>query len=299
MELEGTTVSRASVHNVSIVKSLKLGIGDTITVYKANMIIPQIAENLTGSGTVQIPDTCPVCGGEARIQKTNDVESLYCMNPNCQAKKIKAFTLFVSRDALNIDGLSEMTLEKFIDSGYVREYADLFRLDRYRDEIVNMEGFGERSYQKLMDSLEKARHTTLPRVVYSLGIPNIGAANAKVLCKEYDYDLSKLRAAGAEDLSEIPGVGGVIGASVEEYFADEEHNRWVDDLLKELDIQVEQVDESQLTLDGKIFVITGSLQQFANRNELKNLIESKGGKVTGSVTSKTFWNALWAVSNNL
>lgn len=287
VELEGTTVSRASVHNVSILKSLKLGIGDRITVYKANMIIPQIAENLTGSGNVEIPAVCPVCGGRTEIQKANDVEALYCMNPDCQAKKIKAFTLFVSRDAMNIDGLSEMTLEKFIGCGYVREYADLFHLDRHKDAIVEMEGFGEKSYRNLMDSLEKARHTTLPRVVYSLGIPNIGVANAKVLCREYDYDLDRLRNAGAEELSQIPGVGGVIGASVEEYFADEEHNRWLDDLLKELDIYVEKVDESQLTLDGKVFVITGSLTEFANRNELKNLIESKGGKVTGSVTSKT------------
>ena len=198
-----------------------------------------------------------------------------------------SFTLFVSRDAMNIDGLSEMTLEKFIQSGYVHEYADLFHLDQYRDRIVTMEGFGERSYQKLMDSLEKARHTTLPRVVYSLGIPNIGAANAKALCKEYGYDLERLRRAGALELSGIPGIGEVIGSSVEAYFADEEHNRWLDDLLKELDIQVEPADESGLPLDGKIFVITGSLQTFANRNELKNLIESKGGKVTGSVTSKT------------
>lgn len=287
VELEGTTVSRASVHNVSILKSLKLGIGDTITVYKANMIIPQIAENLTGSGNVEIPDTCPVCGGSARIQKVNDVESLYCTNPDCQAKKLKAFTLFVSRDAMNIDGLSEMTLEKFIASGFVREYADLFHLDRYREEIVQMEGFGERSYQKLADSLERARHTTLPRVVYSLGIPNIGLANARALCREYDYDLSRLRAAGAEELSAVPGVGSVIGAGVEEYFADREHNRWLDDLLKELDLQVEEMDESLRNLDGKTFVITGSLQNFANRSELKNLIESRGGKVTGSVTSKT------------
>ncbi len=287
VELEGTTVSRASVHNVSILKSLALGIGDRITVYKANMIIPQIAENLTRSGAVPIPATCPVCGGATKIQQMNDVESLYCTNPDCQAKKIKSFTLFVSRDAMNIDGLSEMTLEKFIDSGYVREYADLFHLDRYREEIVQMEGFGERSYEKLLESLKKARHTTLPRVIYSLGIPNIGVANAKVLSKEYDHDLSRLRRAGAEELSAIPGVGGVIGASVEAYFSDPEHNRWVDDLLKELDLYVEEVNESALTLDGKVFVITGSLQTFANRNELKNLIESKGGKVTGSVTSKT------------
>ena len=287
VELEGTTVSRASVHNVSILKALKLGIGDKITVYKANMIIPQIAENLTGSGTVVIPDTCPVCGGATQIQKLNEVESLYCTNPNCQAKKIKAFTLFVSRDAMNIDGLSEMTLEKFIDCGFIHEYADLFHLDRHKDAIIEMEGFGEKSYKKLTDSVDKARHTTLPRVVYSLGIPNIGVANAKVLCKEYGYDMERLRKASAEELSQIPGVGGIIGASVEEYFADEEHNRWLDDLMEELDIYAEQVDESQLTLDGKVFVITGSLEHFANRNELKNLIETKGGKVTGSVTSKT------------
>ena len=287
VELEGTTVSRASVHNISIVRGLKLGIGDRITVYKANMIIPQIAENLTGSDSLEIPEVCPVCGQPARISQMNDVLTLMCDNPDCDAKKIKAFTLLVSRDALNVEGLSESTLEKFLASGYVKEYADLFHLDRYREEIVQMEGFGERSYAKLTDSLEKARHTTLPRVIYSLGIPNIGVANAKVLCKEYGYDLARLRAAGAEELSEIPGVGGVIGASVEAYFADEEHNRWLDDLIKELDIQVEQVDTSMLTLDGRIFVITGSLTHFANRNELKNLIESKGGKVTGSVTSKT------------
>lgn len=287
VELEGTTVSRASVHNVSILKSLQLGIGDRITVYKANMIIPQIAENLTRSGNVEIPGICPVCGGATKIRQVNEVESLYCVNPDCQAKKIKAFTLFVSRDAMNIDGLSEMTLEKFIGFGYVKEYADLFHLDRYRDEIVSMEGFGERSYEKLAESLKKARHATLPRVIYSLGIPNIGVANAKALSREYDHDLARLRAASAEELSEIPGVGEVIGASVEAYFADPEHNRWVDDLLRELDLYVEEVDESGLILDGKTFVITGSLKAFANRNELKNLIEAKGGKVTGSVTSKT------------
>ncbi len=287
IELEGTTVSRASVHNVSILKALRLGIGDTIMVYKANMIIPQIAKNLTGSGSVKIPKACPVCGGPTKVQKANDVESLYCMNPDCQAKKLKAFTLFVSRDAMNIDGLSEMTLEKFIGCGFVKEYADLFHLDRHQEAIVSMEGFGEKSYQNLMASVERARHTTLPRVVYSLGIPNIGFANAKVLCKEYGYDLGRLRGAKAEELSTIMGIGEVIGASVEAYFADKEHNRWLDDLLRELDIQVEQAEEAAQTLDGLTFVITGSLEHFANRNELKSLIESKGGKVTGSVSAKT------------
>lgn len=287
VELEGTTVSRASVHNISIVRALKLGIGDHITVYKANMIIPQIAENLTQSGNLIIPDVCPVCGGEAKITKSNDVESLYCMNPDCQAKKIKAFTLFVSRDAMNIDGLSEMTLEKFIGCGFIREYADIFHLDRYRDEIVTLEGFGDKSYNNLMNSVEQARHTTLPRVIYSLGIPNIGLSNAKMICKEYKNDLEKIRRATAEELSAIAGIGGVIGTSVEEYFKDEEHNRWLNDLMKELELEQNQEPEGEQTLDGKIFVITGSLEHFSNRNELKELIESKGGKVTGSVTSKT------------
>ena len=287
VELEGTTVSRASVHNISIVRALKLGIGDHITVYKANMIIPQIAENLTRSGNLIIPDVCPVCGGEAKIIKSNDVESLYCMNPDCQAKKIKAFTLFVSRDAMNIDGLSEMTLEKFIGCGFIREYADIFHLDRYRDEIVTLEGFGDKSYNNLMSSVEQARHTTLPRVIYSLGIPNIGLSNAKMICKEYKNDLEKIRRATAEELSAIAGIGGVIGTSVEEYFKDEEHNRWLNDLMTELELEQNQEPEGEQTLDGKIFVITGSLEHFSNRNELKELIESKGGKVTGSVTSKT------------
>lgn len=287
VELEGTTVSRASVHNVSILKSLRLGIGDRITVYKANMIIPQIAENLTGSGTVPIPSVCPVCKGRTEIRKTNEVESLYCTNPDCQAKKIKAFTLFVSRDAMNIDGLSEMTLEKLIGRGFVREYADLFRLDRYQNEIMEMEGMGAKSYENLAESVQKARHTTLYRVIYSLGIPNIGLANAKMLCKAYDDDKERLRKASAEELSQIPGIGAVIGAGVEAYFAKEEHNRWLDDLLQELDLYREITEESQQNLKGMVFVITGSLEQFENRNALKAVIEARGGKVTGSVTSKT------------
>ena len=218
VELEGTTVSRASVHNISIMEELELGVGDEIEVYKANMIIPQIAQNLTRSGVKDIPKVCPVCGGKTEIRQVSNAKALYCTNPECPAKKIKAFTLFVSRDAMNIDGLSEMTLEKFIDKGFIKEYADLFRLDRYKEEIVGMEGMGVKSYENLMDSVQKARHTTLSRVIYSLGIPNIGLANAKMLCKEYDDDGTKLRKATAEDLSQIPGIGGVIGASVEAYF---------------------------------------------------------------------------------
>lgn len=286
VELEGTTVSRASVHNISIMKELQLGIGDRIQVYKANMIIPQIAENLTRSGKLEIPDTCPVCGKEARVVKTNEVESLYCMNPDCQAKKIKSFTLFVSRDAMNIDGLSEATLEKFILKGFIKDFGDIFEIGKFREEIVEMDGFGEKSFDNLMASLEKARHTTLPRLLYSLGIANIGLANAKMICKEFHYDLEKMVQATAEEISSIEGIGPVIAKTYTEYFSDEENTRKFRHLLSHLELE-EVKQESRLTLDGKQFVITGSVNHFANRAELKEYIEQRGGKVTGSVTSKT------------
>ena len=286
VELEGTTVSRASVHNISIMKELQLGIGDRIQVYKANMIIPQIAENLTRSGNLEIPDTCPVCGKEARVVKTNEVESLYCMNPDCQAKKIKSFTLFVSRDAMNIDGLSEATLEKFILKGFIKDFGDIFEIGKFREEIVEMDGFGEKSFDNLMASLEKARHTTLPRLLYSLGIANIGLANAKMICKEFHYDLEKMIQATAEEISSIEGIGPVIAKTYTEYFSDEENMRKFRHLLSHLELE-EVKQESRLTLDGRQFVITGSVNHFANRAELKEYIEQRGGKVTGSVTSKT------------
>ena len=287
VELEGTTVSRASVHNVSIVKALRLGLGDRITVYKANMIIPQIAENLTGSGTVQPPAVCPVCGAATQIQKANEVEALYCPNPDCDAKKIKSFTLFVSRDAMNIDGLSEATLEKLIGKGLIHHYADIFHLDRFHDEIVAMEGFGEKSYQNLLTSIERARNTTLPRLIYSLGIANIGLANAKMICREFQYDLQKMREADAETLAGIDGIGEVIATAFCGYFAQERNRQELELLLPELSIAVEKQQEGVLPLQGKIFVVTGSLNTFVNRNALKDEVEKRGGKVTGSVTSKT------------
>ena len=288
VELERTTVSRASVHNISIMKEMQLGIGDKIQVYKANMIIPQIAENLTRSGNLEIPNICPVCGQEARVQKTNEVESLYCMNPQCQAKKIKSFTLFVSRDAMNIDGLSEATLEKFIQKGFIKDFGDIFEIDRYREEIVGMEGFGEKSYENLMVSLERARHTTLPRLLYSLGIANIGLANAKVICKAFDYDIERLIAATGEEISDIEGIGPVIAKTYTEYFKDEENQRKLRHLLSHLELETVKKEENS-SLEGKQFVITGSVEHFANRAQLKEYIEERGGKVTGSVTSKTHY----------
>ncbi len=287
VELEGTTVSRASVHNISILRGLKLGIGDHITVYKANMIIPQIAENLTGSDTVEIPDKCPVCGQPTKIRQVNDVQSLYCTNVRCAAKRIKAFTLFVSRDAMNIEGMSEATLEKFIDRGFIREYADLFHLDRYREEITKMEGFGEKSYQNMVQSIEQARTTTLPRVVYGLGIANIGVANAKMLCRYFDYDMEALQNADVETLSAIEGVGGVIAAAFVDYMRDGDNLQKIANLMRELKVEAPETGAEGQDLAGLSFVITGSLNHFAGRNELKDMIERRGGKVTGSVTGRT------------
>lgn len=287
VELEGTTVSRASVHNISILRSLELGIGDTIQVYKANMIIPQIADNLTRSSRLTIPDTCPVCRHKAEIRQVNDVEALYCINPECPVKQIKAFTLFVSRNALNIEGLSEATLEKFIDQGFIKEYADIYHLSRYQDQIVQMEGFGEKSYQNLIKSIEKSRITTLPKLIYSLGIPNVGLSNAKMLCRHFDSRLELLKSASVEELSEIDGVGEVIAKTWRTYFDQEENNNTLERLLKELELMPEETAENELIFQGMNFVITGSVEHFANRNEVKDRIEALGGKVTGSVTSKT------------
>lgn len=287
VELEGTTVSRASVHNLSIMEELELGIGDTIEVYKANMIIPQIADNLTRSGMVSVPDVCPVCQGQTEVRRVANAKALYCTNPQCQAKHVKSFTLFVSRDALGIDGLSEATLEKFISKGFIKEFADIFHLELHEDEIKSMEGFGEKSYQNLIDSIEKARVTTLPKVLYGLGISNIGLANAKIICREFEYDAEKLVRVTREELDAIAGIGDVIAKSYTDYFGDKEHVEQFERLLNELRIQKEDISEEEQTWKGINFVVTGSLEHFANRNELKELIEKKGGKVTGTVTKKT------------
>ena len=286
VELEGTTVSRASVHNISIMKELELGIGDNITVYKANMIIPQIAENLTRSSNLEIPVACPACGHATEIRKVNEVEALYCTNPDCAAKTIKSCALFASRDAMNIDGLSEATLEKFIARGFIHDFGDIFEIGKHRDEIVAMEGFGEKSFENLMVNLEKAKETTLAKVIYSLGIANIGLANAKVICRHFDDDLEQIRHASEEEVSEIDTIGPVIARSLTEYFASEENNRRLDHLMEYLNIKKEEKKEEQI-FQGMNFVITGSVEHFANRAQAKEFIESLGGKVTGSVTGKT------------
>ncbi len=288
VELEGTTVSRASVHNLSIMEDLQLGIGDIVQVYKANMIIPQIAGNLTRGGNVEIPQTCPVCGGKTRVSMENETKTLYCTNPRCQAKQVKAFALFVSRDALNIEGMSEATLEKFILSGFIKDFVDIFHLERYGEEIKNMEGFGEKSYVNLQTSIGRARETTLPRLVYGLGIPNIGLANAKMICKAFDNDPQRIVNATREELGEIPGVGDVIAGTFVEYFAEKGHKELFYRLLEEVRLPEKAGGEAAAqAFSGKNFVITGSMTHFSNRGEVKELIEAKGGKVTGSVTSKT------------
>ena len=287
VELEGTTVSRASVHNISIMEELELGIGDKIEVYKANMIIPQIASNLTRSGVKDIPQECPVCHGKTEIRQVSDTKALYCTNEDCGAKHLKAFALFVSRDALNVEGLSEATLEKFIAKGFINSYSDMFHLDRHAEEIKSMEGFGEKSYVNLQKSVEKARTTTLPKLIYGLGIANIGLANAKVICKEFHYDIEKMIHLTEDDLNAISGIGPVIAKAYVEYFANEKHVEELKKLLEELEIPQEEKSAEAQIFENMTFVITGSVEHFANRNEVKEVIESKGGKVTGSVTAKT------------
>ena len=287
VELEGTTVSRASLHNISILRALQLGRGDLIQVYKANMIIPQIAENLTRSDSLEIPSVCPVCGETTEIRSLNDVSSLYCLNEECPAKHVKRFSLFVSRDAFNIEGMSEATLEKLIQHGFIHEPVDLFHLDKYHDEIVQLDGFGEKSYQRLMASVQKARKITLAKLIYSLGILNIGLSNARLLCRHYKNDLQALMSASTEELTAIDGIGPVIAGSFTDYFADEHHKKELEDLLDEVEIEQENFEAEDRIFDGKIFVITGSLEHFKNRNALKELLEEKGAKVAGSVSSKT------------
>lgn len=286
VELEGTTVTRASVHNISIMEELKLGVGDTIKVYKANMIIPQISENLTKSGFTDIPDSCPACGKSTEVRNENGVKTLYCPNRQCPAKHVKLYTLFVSRNAMNIDGLSEETLEKFIDAGYIHEFADIFKLDRYEEEIVNTPGFGRKSYDNLMDSVNRARQVELHALIYSLGIPNIGTANAKLICKHFQNDFDKIRNAAREELVEINHIGDKMAEKFADYFADEENNAKVDRLLEQVTIKKSEENNIQ-NMEGLTFVVTGSVEKFANRNAVKEYIEKRGGKVTGSVTSKT------------
>ena len=286
VELEGTTVSRASLHNISILRALQLGIGDEIRVYKANMIIPQISENLTCSGTLRIPDQCPVCGQPVRLQSLDGVETLYCDNPACQAKHVKRFAHMAGRDALNIEGLSEATLEKFIQKGFLHEYADLFKISEHRDEIVQMEGFGEKSFEKLCAAVEKARRVSLAKLLYSLGILNVGLAGAKLICRFFHNDLEQILQADEEQLTQIEGVGPVIARSFCDYFADADKRKEFEHLLAELEIEQEQDERSEL-LAGKVFVITGSVNHFKNRDEMKLAIEKAGGKTAGSVSSKT------------
>jgi len=287
VELEGTTVSRASLHNISIMEELQIGIGDTVCVYKANMIIPQISDNLTRSGSLKIPDKCPVCEGEAQMRQNNDVRYLYCTNAECPAKQIKMFSLFVSRDAMNIEGLSEATLEKFVDEGFIKEPADIFDLEKHREKIVSMEGFGEKSYSKLVAAVDKAQNTSAVRLLYGLGIPNVGLSNAKLICRKFGYNWSSIENANFEQLTGINGIGDVMAEAFVSFFASEKNRKIVHDILPKIELEAVEVNESEQIFDGMTFVITGSLEHYANRDELVAVIEDKGGKVSGSVSSKT------------
>ncbi len=287
VELEGTTVSRASVHNLSIMEQLQLGEGDIIQVYKANMIIPQIAQNLTRSSNIKAPSECPVCGKKTSVHEENGVKVLVCENEECLAKKIKSISHFVSRDAMNIDGMSEATIEKLVEKGLLHGLAGLFTLSKYKDEITEMEGFGKRSFEKLVQAAENAKKTTVAKFVYSLGIPNIGLSNAKMVCKYMDNDFERVRHASKEELVEIDGIGEVIAESFANFFEEPGNNKIVDDLLEVIEFEKEETNPEEEDMAGINFVITGKVNIFANRNSVKEIIEERGGKVTGSVASKT------------
>lgn len=293
VELEGTTVKRASVHNLNIMETLKLGIGDTITVYKANMIIPQIGDNLTKSGNIELPSHCPVCDGTTEIKLMTGTKVLTCTNPNCLAKQVKRFSLFVSRDALNIEGLSEQTLLKFIGLGYIKSFADIFRLENHRDEIVELDGFGKKSYDKLSSSIEKARHTVPARILVALGIPGVGVTTAAQIARACENKWAKISSLSYDELIAINGIGEVMARDYEAFFADEHNKSVVLDLVDELDID-ESYEKAGEALSGEIFVITGSLEHYKSRTELKKEIEAQGGKVAGSVSK----NTSYLVTNN-
>ncbi len=287
VELEGTTVSRASVHNISIMEGLELGLGDEIRVYKANMIIPQVAENLTRSGTVQIPENCPVCSEHTSIRQENGVKVLFCTNEECPAKQVKAYTHFVSRDAMGIDGLSEATIEKLLSKGLIRELADIFHIERHEEQIVRMEGFGQKSYANLVNAVNKARATNSVRLLYSLGIPNVGLSNAKAICKHFNYDWNAIQSAPFEELTQIYGIGQVMAEAYVDFFSNEKNVRTIEDILKEIRFEEMEGSTGEQIFENLTFVITGSVAHYKNRNELKAEIEGKGGKVTDSVTAKT------------
>ena len=309
VELEGTTVSRASLHNISIMEELCLGQGDQITVYKANMIIPQIADNLTKSGTFSISGSsecgipientdslyynplvsriCPVCGAFTRVRDENGVRVLLCPNPSCTAKKIKLFALMASRDALNIDGMSEATIEKLISEGLLHSPTDIFKLRDHFGEIASLDGFGQKSCENLLSAIEKARETTLARLIYSLGIPNIGLSNAKLISRYVNEDPGRIPSLSADELSGIDGIGSVLAGSFAEYFQKEENLALYNALLGELTITAPKEINTSSAISGNTFVITGSVEHFSNRNEAKAFIEAHGGKVTSSVTKNT------------
>lgn len=287
VELEGTTVERASLHNLSIIENLQLGLGDKITVYKANMIIPQVAEDLTKSNNLEIPAVCPVCGEETEIIALRDGKALKCPNPNCKAQRISSLEHFVSRDALNIEGLSEATIEKFIEKGFIDNYTDIFKLEKYKTEIVSMDGFGEKSYNNLISAIDKSKSVALPNFIYALGINNVGLSNAKLLCKKCNNSLDEIRKADFYTLISIDGFGDVIADSIVKYFSHQKNNDLINDVLNYLQFTATEDSQTELKLENVTFVVTGDVHIYKNRKELQGVIEKLGGKVTGSVSAKT------------
>lgn len=296
IELDGTIVTRASVHNLSYIKDYDLNIGDKLKVYKANMIIPQILENISATerGTkhgVQYPDACPVCGGSIRVEQVNDTESVYCDNPKCNGKKLGKFSHYVSKPAMNIDGLSEATLEKFINNGWLTDFTDLYHLNRYDKEIMRMEGFGKRSYDKLMTAIEASKSTTLTRLLISLGIPYIGKTASKAISNYCAGDPYKFIELINDDFNwmQLEDFGEVMSASLKDWFSDDDNFKLYHCIVGHLNIQIEKVITTPVAdnpFNGKTVVATGSLQNFT-RDGIGKKLEELGAKVGNSVSKKT------------
>ena len=291
IEIDGTQVERASLHNVSILKELQLGIGDEITIVKCNQIIPQIKDNLTRSNTCEIPSICPICGQPTKIVKENDSEVLMCTNPDCKGKLLGKLTHAVSRDALNISGLSESTLDRLTKFGWITSIKDIYHLDFYKNHMIVLDGFGKKSIDKLLKSIKKSRNTNLERFLYSLSIPLLGKSASKMIAEAVDYDfdifIDEMTIKGAEYFRYLPGVGDTLINSLNDYWKN--HYSDILQLSEEFTFKKSNLilDETPKTLQNKTFVVTGSVNHYPNRDALKADIEAHGGKVVGNISSKT------------
>lgn len=288
VDLDGAITTKATLHNISYIEKLQLGIGDTIQVYRANMVIPKVHDNLTRSNTWKLPDKCPCCGGNVEIHNENGSKTLHCMNNDCKAKLLGKLSHFVSKNAINIDGLSEQTLQKFIDLGWLNTFKDIYYLSDHKEEMYKLDGFGKKSVDKLLESIEKSRNTTLDRFIYGLCIPLIGRTASKTITKEFNNQPEEFYNIWCHgyDFTKLNDFGDTMNNSMQDFIKN--NYRWIAVLIGEFIFrESDNNDNIKQVLEGKTFVITGSLRFYKNREELAAVIERNGGKISGSVSAKT------------